>query len=307
VTTLDALVAAYISALLGGFATLHVLTLPLLGLVASLAFMRGMFPLIRAGIHTGEIFAHVILMVLSLAGYVYLLSNFRELSLGIFNLAADLGGRIGGLAGSVLTKPSGVIDAGAKALTPVTDFIARHSGWEALKNIGTLFQMSFIWDVVMFAFIGIALNMSITVIMWHFSVLAGTVLLPWAPLGATAFLAESVLGWMVGTTIRLFLLTAVIGLSIPLFETVIITLTPAGDPEKWSSWGALVAAGLFFLLAWIIPSQLTGLAGSMLAITGRDVLAQGVSSARSIRSFASGASTVVSGVSRMLQRERSAA
>ena len=53
----------------------------------------------------------------------------------------------------------------------------------ALNNIGMLFQYSLIYDIVLFAFAGIALNISLTVIEWHFSVLAATVLLPWAPLG----------------------------------------------------------------------------------------------------------------------------
>jgi type IV secretory pathway TrbL component len=307
VTILDTLLQAYIAALLHGFGVLHVLTLPLLGLVASLAFFRGMFPLIRAGIHPGEIWAHVLLMVFSLAGYVYLLSNFRDLSLGIFDLAADLGARIGGLSGSALTKPSGVIDAGAKALTPITEFVERHSGWEALKNIGTLMQMSLIYDVVLFAFIGIALNMSLTVISWHFSVLLGTVLLPWAPLGVTAFISEWVLGWIVGMTVRMLIMTALIGISIPLFERLVITLTPGGDPSFWGSVAVLVGAILFFLLSWIIPNRVTGLAAAGLAISGGDVLYQGARAAGSIGRIARGTNTVVRGVSQMLQRERSAA
>ena len=156
----------------------------------------------------------------------------------------------------------------------------------ALKNIGVLFQYSLIYDVVLFAFAGIALNISLTVIEWHFSVLAATVLLPWAPLGATAFLAEFVLGWVLGMTIRIFIQTALIGLSIPLFSTLVIELTSGGDPTFWGAFGVLLASVLFFVLSWLIPNRAVGLLARGLAISGSDVLAGLSSAARGIRGFA---------------------
>ena len=173
----DQILQAYITALLAGFTVLHIYSLPLLGIAAHLAFVRGMLPQIQAGVHSGEVWAHILLMLLSVVGYVFLLTNFRTLTTTIFDLAASWGAQVGGVTGAALTNPSAVMDAGAKAITPITDFIARISGWNAVKNIPVLFQYSLIYDVVLFAFAGIALNVSITVIEWHFSVLCATVLL----------------------------------------------------------------------------------------------------------------------------------
>ena len=283
---------------------LHVYSLPILGIASHLAFLRGMLPQIRAGIHLGELWAHALLMVLSVAGYIYLLVHFRELTPGIFNLASSFGAQIGGLSGKPFMTPSAVMDAGSLAVTPITEFMARTTGWAALKNLGVLFQYSLIYDVVLFAFAGIALNVSLTVIEWHFSVLCATVLLPWAPLGATAFLAEFVLGWVLGMTVRIFIQTALIGLSIPLFKSLVIGLTAGGDPDFWSAFGVLLGAVLFFILSWLIPNRSVGLLARGLAISGSDVVAGASSAARGIRGFASAGSTVVSGASAMIRHGR---
>ena len=102
---LDTILQSYISALLGGFAVLHVYTLPLFGVVAHLAFLRGMMPTIRAGLHHGEIWAHLILILVSVAGYIFLLTNFRMLTTLIFDLASTFGAQVGGLTGRGTHEP----------------------------------------------------------------------------------------------------------------------------------------------------------------------------------------------------------
>jgi len=301
---LDKIIDAYIAALLTGFGVLHVYSLPLLGIAAHLAFVRGMLPQIRSGVFAGEVWAHVLLMLISIVGYVYLLANFRELTLLVFNVASSFGAQIGGLSGSVLTKPSAVIEAGSKALTPITDFMARTTGWHAVKNIGVLFQYSLVYDIVLFAFIGIALNVALTVLEFHLSVLFATVLLPWAPLGPTAFLAEFSLGWVAGMVVRVLVQTSLIGLSIPLFDRLVLTLTPGGDPDFYGALGVLGGAILFFLLSWIIPNRATRLLAGGLAIAGNDVVAGATAAARGFRGFASAGGTAISGVSNMLRQER---
>ena len=122
--------------------------------------------------------------------------------------------------------------------------------------------------------------------------------------GATAFLAEFVLGWVLGMTIRVFIQTALIGLSIPLFSTLVIELTSGGDPTFWGAFGVLLASVLFFVLSWLIPNRAVGLLARGLAISGTDVLAGLSSAARGIRGFAGAGGAVVSGASRLLRQER---
>ena len=195
------------------------------------------------------------------------------------------------------------MDAGAVALTPITDFMVRTSGKAVLLNAHILIKYSVIYTIVIIAFGLLALNICMTILEWHFSVLVGTVLAPWAPLGATAFLAEFALGWIVGMTVRLLIQTAVVGLSIPLFDRLIITLTPGGDPTFWSAVGVGIGAVLFALLSWIIPNRATGLVARGLAISGSDVVAGVASAARGVRGFTSAGGAVITGASRLLRQE----
>ena len=300
---LDAILASYVAALTTGFLILHVYALPLLGIAASLAFLRGILPLIRAGIHPGEVWAGAILMLMSLAAYVFLLTNFRGLTTTIFDLASSFGAQVGGLSGSTLLKPSAVMDAGAIALTPITGFLTRTTGKAVLLNAHILIQYSAISTIVIIAFAAIALNICLTIIEWHFSVLVATVLVPWAPLGVTAFLAEFALGWVVGMTVRVLIQTAVIGLSIPLFDRLIVTLTPGGDPTFWGTVGVMLGALLFCIMSWIIPNRATGLVARGLAISGSDVVAGVASAARGVRGFTSAGGAVITGASRLLRQE----
>ena len=87
-------------------------------------------------------------------------------------------------------------------------------------------------------------------------------------------------------TIRVFIQTALIGLSIPLFSTLVIELTSGGDPTFWGAFGVLLASVLFFVLSWLIPNRAVGLLARGLAISGTDVLAGLSSAARGIRGFA---------------------
>ena len=300
---IDQILEAYVTALLAGFGVLHVYSLPLLVIAAQLAFLRGVLPMIRAGIHTGELWAHVLLMLISLVGYIYLLAHFRELTTLVFHLATSFGAQVGGLSGGTLLRPSAVMDAGAIAVSPMTEFMARTTGMAALKNLGVLLQYSLVYDCVLFAFIGIALNVSLTVIEFHFAVLLATVLVPWAPLGATAFLAEFALGWVAGMVVRVLAQTALIGISIPLFGALTLTLTAGGDPDFWSALGVLGGAILFFILSWLLPNRSARLLAGGLAIAGNDVVAGATAAARGFRGFASAGSAAVSGVTRLMRQE----
>lgn len=303
---LDSILHAYVTALLTGFGVLYVYSLPLLGIASHLAFLRGLWPQIRAGLHTGELWAHVLLMILSVVGYLFLLTHFRDLTLLVFTLATSFGAQVGGLSGATLMRPSAVMEAGALAVAPITDFMARTTGFAAVKNIHILLQYSLVYDAVLFAFIGIALNVSLTVIEFHFAVLLATVLVPWAPLGPTAFLAEFALGWVAGMVIRVLAQTVLIGISIPLFHTLVLTLTPGGDPDFWGALGVLIGSILFFILSWLLPNRSARLLAGGLGIAGNDVVAGAAAAARGFRGFAAAGSQVVSSLSSLRRQERRA-
>jgi type IV secretion system protein TrbL len=303
----DTILQSFVSALIAGFAVLHVYTLPILGVAAHLAWLRGVYPSIRAGLHPGELWAQVLLMAMSIAGYIYLLTHFQPLARGVFVFATELGAQVGGFSGAAMMQPSQVFQSGAAAGTPLIDFMARFQGWAALKNFPILLQYSLAYTAILIAFIGIAINISLTIIEFHFAVLAASVLLPWAPLGPTAFLAEFSLGWCVGMAVRMLIQTAVVGLSVPLFEILVASTTAGGDPDLWGALRVVAGAMLFFVLSWVIPNRAVGLCARGLAIAGSDVLAGLASAGRGVRGFAHAGRAVVSGMSRMMTQERARA
>lgn len=301
----DTILTAFVSALIGGFAVLHVYSLPLLALVAQLAWIRGMYPLIRAGIHPGEVWAHAILMVLSIAAYIYILANFRTLSTMVFQIAADLGARAsgGGITGAQLMRPSEIFTAGAASVTPLHDFMLRFKGLAALKNLHVILEYGIAYWIVIAAFIGICLSISLTIIEFHFAALCATVLVPWAPLGVTAFLAEFAIAWTAGMAVRMLIQTAVVGISLPLVDTLVLTTTAGGDPDFWGALAVVGGAVLFFILAWQIPNRATSIVarGAALAIGSDAVLAGLSSAARGIRGAMSAGQQVVTGATSMMK------
>jgi type IV secretory pathway TrbL component len=304
----DTILAAFISALTSGFAMLHLLSLPLLGTVATLAWLRGSWETIRNWQHLGHIFAYAVGMLLSVVVYLLLITNLQPWATGLFAFAADLGAQVSGgaISGAGMLAPSRIFEAGATAVSPIQDFMKGMRGWAAVKNIPTILNYTLAYVVVIVAFMGIALNISLTIIEFYFSLLCATVLVPWAPLAGTAFLAEFSIAWTAGMIVRMFIQTAVVGISIPLFETLVLATTPGGDPLWWESLGLVGGAVFFFVLSWIIPNRAVAIAGRGMALgIGGDAVTAGFSSAaRSLRGFAGGASTVIAGATSWIRRER---
>lgn len=302
----DAILGAYISSLTGGFIALHVLSLPLLGVIAGLAWVRGSMHAI--GQAMGDVLANVVLILVTLVVYYLILVNLQPWTMGLFELAADLGARVGGLSGASFFKPSTIFIAGATAVSPIMDFLNNMTGWAAIKNIHTIINFSFAYIVVIAAFLGVTLNICLTILSFHFALMTSTVLIPWAPLAGTAFVAEFAFGWLSGTIVRMLLQVAVVGISVPLFEHLVVRTTAGGDPLWWESLGLVGGAIFFFVVSWIIPNEasraLVG-RGMALGLGGDSFLRGAMSAARGTIGFVTGGAQVVSGVTRAIQTLRS--
>jgi len=191
-------------------------------------------------------------------------------------------------------------------MNPIQDYLKAQTGWPALFNIAQIFNFSLAYVLVFLAFLGITLNICLTIIEMHFALLCATVLIPWAPLAGTAFLAEFAIAWTVGMIVRMLIQTAVVGVGLPIFQTLALPLTPGGDPLFWESLALVGGAALFFFLSWIIPNRAVAIAGRGMALgIGGDAITQGFgSAARGVRGFVSGGSTIIAGASSLLRGQR---
>lgn len=262
-------------------------------------------PLLRAGINVGEVVAHTVFVLLGIALYHYILTNLRTLGLAVFEAAALFGVQAGGGAFTVAQffQPTAIFEVGARAASPILDFLNRMTGFTAIKNIHTILNYSLAYIAIMVAFLLMAFNVALTLIEFHFALMLTTVLLPWAPLAATSFLAEFSLSWLIGMAVRVLIQAAMMGIAFPLFDILTMTLTAGGDPEFWGAVSVAGASLFFTLLAWIIPNRATAIAGRGMALgIGADSIVAGFQAASSnIRGFGRGVGTVVTGTSSWLK------
>lgn len=301
----DQILAAYVTALTGGFAILHALSLPLLGIIAGVSWVRGSMQAI--GQAFGDVLANAVLMLITLVVYYLILVNLHPWMTGAFQLAADLGARVGGLSGASFMSPSSVFLAGQTTAAPIVQYLKNQTGWAALLNIPTIVNFSFAHLLIILAFLGVTLNICLTIISFHFALLCSTVLIPWAPLVGTAFLAEMAFGWLSATVVRMLVQVIIVGVSIPLFEALVLMTSAGGDPLWFESLGLAGGAVFFFVVSWIIPNEATRMLvgrGQSLGLGGDAFLRGATAGARGVAGTVSAGAAVLSGVTSWIRHAR---
>jgi type IV secretion system protein TrbL len=128
---------------------------------------------------------------------------------------------------------------------------------------------------ILVSFACIALHLMMTIIEFNLAVLAGTVLVPWGVLQPTAFFTEFSIGWITGGLVRVLITAAMIGIALPLFDTVRPTMTAGGDPTLYSALVAGLTSLVFAILAWVVPARAAAIAGRgvSLAVHGGTIVA----------------------------------
>ena len=161
----------------------------------------------------------------------------------------------GAFTGAQFLQPSGIIAAGVTAAAPLAAFTSRHDGIASVVgNLPEIALCVVAWWVIILAFVAVALHLVMTIVELHFSILLSAVLFPWGALSHTAFLCELVVSWLTACLVRILVTVAFMSISVPLFTRLRVVLVD-GDPEILSVVLLLGAAGIFALLAWIIPNR----------------------------------------------------
>ncbi len=217
--------------------------------------------------------AQLIKKVLYVGFFAMLLDNFKSLSGIVFDSFASLGLKATGVAMTAadLMRPGFVASTGFTASKPLLEKAGELIGVTAFfSNFVTIVVLLLAWLIVLLAFFVLAVQLFIAIIEFKLVALAGFVLVPFALLGQTAFLAERVLGHIVTAGIKLMVLAIVVGIGTQLFGTLIrptaeITLTQAAS--------TILAAIAVFGLAIFVPAIAAGL------VTGAPQLGAGSAAA----------------------------
>jgi type IV secretion system protein TrbL len=281
-TLIDNVVGAFLSALVSGTAALVPVGIAVLGTLAAIAYATRQWPTVMSsGAGLGDILAGFILLMLGLGLTFWLVSNLGAIGDGLYQAALSLGLSAGGSGVSTdqLRNPSFILRMHKIVTKPLEDFILAHTGWAALWNGHTMWAFWGAEIVIYCVFVAVALNVALIQIELNLAVLTAAVLLPLSAIQPSAFAAEFAVGWVIGCTVRTFLITAIAGIAVPLF--VGLAVGPAGaDPTMIEALGVVAGSVLFGIIAWVVPSRAGNIVGHGLGITVGTVAAQVAGAAR---------------------------
>jgi type IV secretion system protein TrbL len=203
--------------------------------------------------------AQLIKKVLYVGFFALLLNNFKDLADVVFQSFAGLGLKASGasLTAADLMRPGFVASTGFTASRPLLEKAGELIGITSFfTNFVTIVVLMLAWLIVLLAFFVLSVQLFITIIEFKLTVLAGFVLVPFALLGHTAFLAERVLGNIISSGIKLMVLAIVVGIGATLFGTLI---RPTGDITLTQAASCILAAIAVLGLAVFIPGLAAGL------------------------------------------------
>ena len=206
-----------------------------------------------------NVLAQLTRKILYVGFFALVLNNFKSLADVVFGSFAGLGLKASGasLTADALMRPGFVAEAGFTASRPLLEKAGELIGITSFfANFVTIAVLMLAWLIVLMAFFILAVQLFIAIIEFKLTALAGFVLVPFALLGQTAFLAERVLGNVVSSGIKLMVLAIVVGIGSGIFSDLTQT---AGDITLAQAAATILGAIAVFGLAIFIPAIAAGL------------------------------------------------
>ncbi|QKC98360.1 P-type conjugative transfer protein TrbL [Mesorhizobium sp. NZP2298] len=152
--------------------------------------------------------------------FAFIIGNFNHLAGIVFESFSGLGLKAGGsaLSGSALLQPGRVAQVGIDAGNPILEAASQLMGYVSFfENFVQIAVLMIAWAIVLIAFFILAVQIFVTLIEFKLTTLAGFVLIPFALLNRTAFLAEKVLGNIVASGVKILVLAVIVGIGSGLF------------------------------------------------------------------------------------------
>jgi type IV secretion system protein TrbL len=219
--------------------------------------------------------------------FVWIIQNWQMLTDKLARSFMDLGLKAGGFDGATYytQQPGNIAYLGYTTAQPLMDQIGRLSGPVAFfKNFPEILFLAIAIAAIIASFCVITVQVVMALVTFKFGSLVGFVLVPFAVLTKTAFIAERPLGWVVGSGVRLMVLTLVLGIGNNIFQT--LRMPPGSTVTTYEAFCIALAAVLLMVFS-LVASRLA----SDLIVGGPSL---GVGTA--INTAASTYSTAVGGV-----------
>lgn len=301
-TLLDVVVGGFLAAIEGLTRNVAPYGIGLLGALAIAAYFFRYAPYVSStGAGLGDALAGLLLLMLGLGLTQWILLNIIPMADALYQAAITMGlGATGStVSADQLRNPSFILQLHTEVTRPIEDFILGHIGFLSVKNWPTVAAFWLGEMTIYVVFVGIALHVGMIVIEFYFAVFAASILLPCVVFAPSTFLGEWVVGWVLGNTVRVMLVTAVVGIAVPLFDVLVAPAGMAGRDPRWVEiLGVVAASGLFGLIAWQVPGRAANLVGHGLSLSASSIAGAAASGMHGIAL----AGSAIRGTSRLLQR-----
>jgi type IV secretion system protein TrbL len=208
-----------------------------------------------------DILARFLRKVLYVGAFAFILNDFANLSTLIFTSFANLGLLAGGgtVSPGDLLKPGRLAATGFDAAWPLLDQASKMMGFTTFfDNFLTIIVLLIAWLLVVIAFFILAIQLFVTILEFKLTSLAGFVLVPFALWNRTSFLAERVLGSVIGSGIKVMVLAVIVAIGSGFFSEFVSALK-GQDPDIGQAMSLVLASLSLLGLGLFGPGIATGL------------------------------------------------
>lgn len=188
--------------------------------------------------------------------FVWIIQNWQMLTDELARSFMDLGLTAGGFAGAsyYTQQPGNIAYLGYTTAQPLLDQISRLTGPVAFfSNIVEIVILFLAVCAIIVSFCVMTIQIVTALLTFKFGSLAAFVLVPFAVLSKTAFIAERPLGWIVGSGVRLMVLTLVLGVGNNIFQS--LKIPPGATVTTYQAFCIALAALLLMVLS-LVASRL---------------------------------------------------
>jgi type IV secretory pathway TrbL component len=284
-TLIDKVVGSFLGAIQAGTLAVAPFGLGGLAILALIAYGTRQWPLVMSsGAGLGDVLASFLLLVLGLGITLWIVTTIIPMGDALFQAALTIGLHAAGspVTANQLRSPSFLLSMHKIVTKPLETFILAHTGVAFLFNGPTVISFWLAELAIYITFVGIALHVALIQIEFYVAILTASVLLPCVVLTSSTFLGEWVVGWVLGCTTRVLLISAIAAIGVPLFQGLALAPGGGGDPTWVEALGVVAGSVLFGILAWFIPGRAANLVGSGLGLSGSLIAGAAASSARGL-------------------------
>ena len=195
--------------------------------------------------------------------FAWIVQNWQTLTDKLARSFMDLGLSAGGFDGAntYTQQPGNIAYLGYTTAQPLIDQIGRLCGPVAFfKNFPEIAFLVLAVVAIVAAFCVITVQVVMALLTFKFGSLAAFVLVPFAVLAKTSFIAERPLGWIVGSGVRLMVLTLVLGVGNNIFQQ--LRMPPGSTVTTYQAFCIALAAVLLAVLSltasWLASDLIVG-------------------------------------------------